>query len=109
MLAAGVAFAVLPRYHDAQIKTAKTSASTIRQAVQSWQMTNNETSCPSMQDLVSSKQVDSANTKDPWNEEYAMSCSDDDVVVTSSGPDKKRGTKDDISVPEGTGAGTQNP
>lgn len=103
MLAAGVTFAVLPKYRESQIKTATTSAFTIRQAVQSWQMTNNEFSCPSMADLVSGKHIDSAaNTKDPWGEDFVLQCPDDEVVVSSAGPDKKRGTKDDITVPKGS-------
>ena len=28
-------------------------------------------------------------------------CADDEVTVISSGPDKKKGTKDDITVPKG--------
>ena len=44
------------------------------------------------------------DTKDPWGQAYEMSCADDDVTVGSMGPDKKKGTKDDISVPEGAAA-----
>jgi general secretion pathway protein G len=99
MVAGGVAIFALPKYKEAQIKTALTGARTIRQAVQSWQLANNDTSCPTIEQLVQDKDLDSAaNTKDPWNEPYAIQCTDDDVVVTSNGPDKKRGTKDDIQV-----------
>jgi general secretion pathway protein G len=105
MLAGAVAFGVLPKYKESQIKTAESNARTIRTAVQSWQATSNESSCPSMSELVASKNIDSAsNTKDPWGEEYQLSCPDGEVVVSSSGPDKKKGTSDDIQVPKGGGA-----
>lgn len=105
MLAGAVAFGVLPKYKESQIKSAETNARTIRTAVQSWQATNNESSCPSMNDLVASKNIDSAsNTKDPWGEEFGLNCPDGEVVVTSGGPDKKRGTSDDISVPKSGGS-----
>jgi general secretion pathway protein G len=107
MLAAGVTFAVIPKYRESQIKTAETNAFTIRQAVQSWQMTNNEYSCPSMADLVSGKHIDSAaNIKDPWGEDYQLQCPESEVVVCSGGPDKKRGTSDDITVPKGAASST---
>ncbi len=105
MLAGAVAFGVIPQYQKSQIKTAETAAFTIRQAVQSWQLTNNESSCPSMSDLVSGKHIDSASsTKDPWGEEFQLTCPDGEIVVSSGGPDKKRGTKDDISVPKSSGS-----
>jgi general secretion pathway protein G len=105
MLAGGIAFAVLPKYRESQIKSAEANARTIRTAVQSWQAMSNESTCPSMNDLVASKNIDSAsNTKDPWGEDYQLTCPDGEVVVTSGGPDKKRGTSDDISVPKSGGA-----
>ena len=102
MLAAGVAVAVIPKFQEAQRKTAKTSALTIRQAIHSWQMTNNETRCPTLPELLDGKHIDAAaDPKDPWGQDFHLQCTSDEVVVTSDGPDKKAGTKDDISVPGG--------
>lgn len=101
MVAGGVAFFALPRFRESQIKTAETGARVIRQATQSWQASNNETNCPTMSQLVQDKQLDpGANTNDPWGQPYAITCTDGDVSVTSMGPDKKKGTKDDIKVPK---------
>jgi general secretion pathway protein G len=105
MVAGGVAVFALPRFRDAQKTTAKTGARVIRTAVQNWQAQSNETSCPTVSQLVQEKHLDpGANTNDPWGQSYILNCTDDDVVVTSAGPDKKKGSKDDIKVPESASA-----
>jgi general secretion pathway protein G len=105
MVAGGVAVFALPKFKEAQIKSAETGARVIRQAVQHWQVANSESSCPTISQLMQEKHLDSGqNTKDPWGQAYSMSCADDDVTVVSMGPDKKKGTKDDISVPKGASA-----
>jgi general secretion pathway protein G len=106
MVAGGVAVFALPRFQDSQKKTAEAGARTIRMAVQQWQAANNETSCPTMSQLIQDKQLDTGqNTNDPWGQAYTLSCTDDQVTVISNGPDKKKGSKDDISVPKAA-AGT---
>jgi len=101
MIAGGVAFFALPQFNKAKISTAKGAAQVIRQAAQQWQATNNETSCPTMSQLVQDKLLDPGqNTADPWGQAFALTCSDEEVMVTSGGPDKKVGTKDDIVVPK---------
>src|SRR5262245_60166698 len=103
MVAGGVAFFALPKFRESQIKTAETGARVIRTAVQSWQASNNETNCPTVSQLVQDKQIDpGASTNDPWGQPYTLQCADGDVTVISSGPDKKKGTKDDIRVPKST-------
>ncbi|MCC6215112.1 MAG: type II secretion system protein [Polyangiaceae bacterium] len=102
MVAGGVAVFALPQFQKSQIKTAKTGAQVIRGAIQNWQATSNETGCPTISQLVSEKYLDPGqSTRDPWDQEYVLQCSDDEISVTSSGPDKKKGTADDIRVPEG--------
>ena len=102
MVASGVAVFALPRFQDSQKKTAEAGARTIRMAVQQWQAANNETSCPTVSQLIQDKQLDTGqNTNDPWGQPYNLSCSDDEVTVSSNGPDKKKGGKDDIAVPKG--------
>ncbi|HEX3595832.1 MAG TPA: type II secretion system protein [Polyangiaceae bacterium] len=108
MVASGVAVFALPRYKEAQVKSAETGARVIRGAIQNWQRINNESSCPTISQLVQEKQLDSAsNTSDPWGEQYQLACTDDDVIVGSNGPDKKKGTPDDIRVPKGVTTSTQ--
>lgn len=100
MLAGGVALFALPKFKEAQMSTAKTSAQVIRRAVQDWQRMNNEITCPTMSQLVEGKHIDSAsNMDDPWGQNYVLFCTEDEVFVMSNGPDKKKDTKDDLSVP----------
>jgi general secretion pathway protein G len=109
MVAGGVAVFALPKYKEAQIKNAETGARVVRTAVQQWQAANNETSCPTISQLVQEKQLDPGqSTKDSWNQDFTLNCTDDEVIVSSNGPDKKKGTKDDIVVPKGaTGSGNE--
>jgi len=108
MVAGGVAVFALPRFQDSQKKTAEAGARTIRMAVQQWQAANNETSCPTVSQLIQDKQLDSGqNTNDPWGQAYNLNCSDDEVTVMSNGPDKKKGTKDDIAVPKAAATQTE--
>lgn len=105
MVAGGVAAFALPKFKEAQKTQAETGARIVRTAIQQWQAANNESTCPSISQLVQEKHLDPGqNTNDPWGQAYALVCSDDDVTVISPGPDKKKGTKDDISIPKGATA-----
>lgn len=106
MVAGGVAVVAIPKMKEAQIQQAETGARVIRSAVSQWQLAENEYGeCPSVTQLVEDKQLDAGqNTTDPWGEEYQISCADDEVIVTSTGPDKKKGSKDDITIPKGAAA-----
>lgn len=111
MVAGGAAVFALPRFREAQIKTAQTWARTIRAAVQNWQATANETSCPTISQLIQEKQLDpGASTTDPWGQQFVLNCTEDEVYVLSTGPDKKKGTKDDIQIPKAANpAGDETP
>lgn len=99
MVAGGVAFFAFPKFKEAQKKSATTGARVIRGAAQNWQMTND--GCPTISQLIQDKQLDKAqDTNDPWGGDYTIVCTDDDIVVTSDGPDKKKGTTDDVAVPK---------
>jgi len=103
MVSAGVAAVAIPKMKEAQIKQAATGARVIRTAVSQWQLAENEFGeCPSVSQLIEDKQLDSGqDTNDPWGQEYAITCADDEVIVASTGPDKKSGSADDIVIPKG--------
>ena len=108
MVAGGVAVFALPKYKEAQIKSAETGARIVRTAVQQWQAANNEITCPTISQLVQEKQLDPGqSTKDSWNQDFSLNCTDDEVIISSNGPDKKKGTKDDIVVPKGLGTAAE--
>jgi len=99
MVASGVALVALPKFKEAQVKTAISGAQVIRQAVAAFQTSNSE--CPTVSQLVSEKLLDrGANTLDPWGNSYKISCENDEITVTCAGPDKKSGSPDDITVPK---------
>jgi general secretion pathway protein G len=100
LISAGVGFLVLPKYREAQVKTATTTARTIRQAANMWRsLKGGPGECPTVSKLVEDKEIDpSSSTQDPWGQPFTIVCTDDDATVSSPGPDGKAGTKDDISV-----------
>lgn len=103
LIAGGVSFLVLPRYREAQVKTAKTNARNIRNvATQHVAMKGD---CPTVQTLIADKELDSAgDTKDPWGGEFTIKCEGDDITVSSPGPDKKAPSPDDIVAGPAAGA-----
>ncbi len=101
LIAAGVTVAVLPKFRQAQVDTATTNAREIRNAVNRWRAMRGGSECPTVSQLVQDKEIDSASkTSDPWDQPYTIRCVDDETIVSSPGPDKKEGTKDDIVIPE---------
>jgi general secretion pathway protein G len=103
MISATVVVAVIPKFKDAQIKTADQSAREIRNAVTRFRSRGTD-QCPTVTQLVSEKEIDSASKlDDPWGTAFKIECTEDEVYVLSLGPDKKEGTADDVSVPKRTG------
>ncbi len=98
MLAGGIAFALLPQFQKASIKTAKENAIKLRQAVSLWR-TDSPGECPTVSQLKKDKLLDKVGGDDPWGKSYKIKCEDGEVYVSSGGPDQKRGTADDITVP----------
>jgi hypothetical protein len=66
----------------------------------SYMATHPDAGCASPAELRAEKEIDSmANLNDSWGSPYLIECKGDEIVVTSPGPDKQRGTEDDIRVP----------
>jgi general secretion pathway protein G len=106
MVAGGVAVVAIPKMKEAQVSSAKTGARVIRSAVSQWQLSENEYgTCPTVSQLIQDKQLDAGQeTNDPWGQPYVIECTEDDVVVSSPGPDKQTGSTDDIVIPQGVAA-----
>lgn len=101
LIAAGVTVGVLPKFREAQVKTTEQNAREIRNAVNRWRGSKGGSDCPTISQLVQDKEIDTASkTDDAWGNPYKIQCTDDDVFVSSPGPDKRDGTADDIQVPK---------
>lgn len=102
MIAGAVAVVAIPQMKEAQVKTATNGARVIRSAVSQWQLAENDyATCPTVSQLVQDKQLDAGQeSNDPWGQPYEINCGEDDVTVTSVGPDKQAGSNDDITIPK---------
>jgi general secretion pathway protein G len=87
----------------AKKEMAAQGARTIRDAVKGFWLINDESVCPTPQQLYESRMIEDAKgVEDPWGSTWRIACADDRVIVSSDGPDKKAGTTDDIRVPPKT-------
>ena len=90
-----------PHFTD-EMKKVLNSAREIRNAVVRWRATRGGDQCPTVSQLVTDKEIDTASKiDDPWGSAFKIQCTDDEVTVSSPGRDKKEGTQDDLSVPKG--------
>jgi general secretion pathway protein G len=100
MISSGIGFAVFKHWQDARIKATATGARQIRGAVRAWWLEHGEERCPSFADLLEAKTLDRDSPRlDAWGSDWRVECQDDDVTVSSAGPDRKPDTVDDIRVP----------
>lgn len=101
LIAGGVAVVAVPKYQEAQKKTARIDALTIRKVAQAYHADHVSEGCPTVELLREKNELDKGSkATDPWDTPYKVVCGDEDITVVSAGPDKKEGTPDDISVPE---------
>ncbi|MFO0678762.1 MAG: prepilin-type N-terminal cleavage/methylation domain-containing protein [Polyangiaceae bacterium] len=101
LIAGGVAAVAIPRLAEARIKTTQTNALELRKAAMTWHADHTD-SCPTPQVLVKDKAIDATSKiTDAWEMPYEIVCDEqaDEITVVSPGPDKKKGTQDDIRVP----------
>jgi hypothetical protein len=100
LVASGVWLGSVCTHRDDPVRNSETGARIMRMAVQQWQAAHNESSCPSMAQLVVEKQLDPGQaTVDSWNRAFRLTCTADDVIVTSAGADGAFGSVDDVVVP----------
>jgi len=79
---------------------ARTICTVLRQATLSYLVERPNADCPTVRELKDAGALDpSLDPADPWGEPYKIVCSEDTITVSSSGPDRLRGTDNDIVVP----------
>lgn len=95
MIASAVGIAVFNQLKEARVKTAEQEARTISNAVELWQ--TDHSGCPTMAQLKSDGKINrNARDRDPWDNEYVISCENNEVTVHSKGPDGVDGNDDDV-------------
>jgi general secretion pathway protein G len=93
-----VGFAAYGYYVDSKTKTAFNEARTVRQAVKARQLEKD--SCPTFAMLIEDGALDEDSPKqDPWGNAWRIRCDGVRVSVETDGPDRERGTADDVRVP----------
>ncbi|WP_437927523.1 type II secretion system protein [Sorangium sp. So ce291] len=97
VIAGGATLVLWPKLEAAKVRSAYTGASVIKTAADQYQnLGAGGEGCPTIQALVSSKQIDANKTDDPWGQPYRIKCEEGEVRVFSVGKDKKENTPDDI-------------
>lgn len=98
LVAFGIGMVVKPGLDAEKANQAEHAARDIKNAIEDWQSTNQQ-GCPTLSQLVHEKHLSrDARMDDPWGSRYRVECTDDDVVVSSAGRDRKAGTADDVRV-----------
>jgi general secretion pathway protein G len=103
LIAGGVAVVAVPQFAAARIKQARIDSQTIHPVAEKYRM-DHPGECPTVELLKEKKELSpGSKITDPWDVPYKVVCNDEDVIVSSAGPDTKEGTKDDIRIPEAAG------
>jgi general secretion pathway protein G len=94
-----VAFVVVPEFKEAQRPWM--DARTMLPAAEKYRYDHPDDPCPTVELLREKRELSrAAAIVDQWGSPYEIVCNGDDVIVVSFGPDKRRGTDDDIRTPE---------
>ena len=89
-------------YQKAQIDIATSSTRTIESAAELYRISN-PTTCPTVTQLKADGDLSSSSsTTDPWGMPYEIECTGSTITVTSYGPDKTKGTSDDVRYSGGS-------
>jgi len=106
LIAGSIAVFAIPKFAQAQKDTTTQSAKALYQIAELWRSTHGG-ECPTVDRLKADKEISATSkTSDAWDQPFKIDCPDESTTtITSSGPDKKDGTPDDIHVPEVAAAG----
>jgi prepilin-type N-terminal cleavage/methylation domain-containing protein len=103
LLATMIGFAIFKIHVREQQKVARMNASALRRLVVDWRLNRPGEECPTVARLIADGIADrETSATDPWGSAYLITCALDDVTVLSPGPDRRRGTTDDIVAPPET-------
>ncbi len=101
LIAGGVAVVAVPAFAKAQIKQAQTDARTIHPVAEKYRVDHSGDQCPTVELLREKNELSkTSKVTDPWDMPYKILCGDEEITVSSFGPDKKENTADDIRIPD---------
>jgi general secretion pathway protein G len=105
IIAGAVAVFAIPHFMGAQQQTARTDTRTLVSVVETYRLSRaDQTACPTVEELKANNALrKEQNINDPWGHPYKITCDGLQVGVTSTVPDGKPNTDDDI----GTGAASK--
>ncbi len=96
LIASAVGIAVFDQAKRARVDTAGQEVRTLEHAIELWRQ-DHPSGCPTVERLVSDGILNRRQrTKDPWDNDYQISCEGGDVAVHSKGPDGIDGNDDDV-------------
>jgi general secretion pathway protein G len=101
LLTAAVGFALFQHFQKARIETTRQNAIKIRSAAQLYKMNHSGDECPTFTALVNDQILDQAGRQtDAWDHPFTIACDEkENIIVSSMGPDGRKGTDDDIVAP----------
>jgi hypothetical protein len=78
----------------------RTAINTARSAAFLWKNDHPDGTCPTVDQLKSEKLLGrDFSTRDAWGNPFELRCDVDEITGSSAGPDRVRGTADDIVIP----------
>ena len=96
LIASAVGIAVFDQAKKARVDTASQEVRTMEHAIELWRQ-DHPSGCPTVERLVSDGILNRRQrTKDPWDNDYLISCENGETSVHSKGPDAIDGNEDDV-------------
>jgi hypothetical protein len=96
--AAGALFTLSDARDSTERALAEQRANALVTAAQMRQMELGPGACPTIADLASDPFLGAEGTVDPWGTELVLECDGEALRAVSFGPDRERGTDDDVVV-----------
>ena len=96
LIASAVGIAVFDQAKKARVDTAGQEVRTMEHAIELWRQ-DHPSGCPTVERLVSDGILNRRQrTRDPWDNDYLISCENGETNVHSKGPDAIDGNEDDV-------------
>jgi general secretion pathway protein G len=100
LISSGVGLAALSMWRRAQIEDAHTDGRVVLAGVEAYWALHGDARCPNIDEMIRDKVLRrDSKGRDPWGESWRIECTESEAVVTSTGPDRRAGTEDDIRIP----------